>query len=103
MRYPGKAKIVQMISKLVTYTTIVFGGTISGALVGILAGPVRILMSTGEVGILGACLGACLAIVGCKFAMEHHEAREQNRELFRALETRLARVVRAPEPKPLHD
>jgi hypothetical protein len=103
MRYHGKGKTVQMISKLVTYATIVFGGTISGALVGILAGPVRILISTGEVGILGACLGACLAIVGCKFAMEHHEAREQHRELFRALETRLARVVRAPEPKPLHD
>jgi len=99
MRYPGKGKTVQMISKLVTYATIVFGGTISGALVGILAGPVRILISTGEVGILGACL----AIVGCKFAMEHHEAREQHRELFRALETRLAGVVRAPEPKPLHD
>ena len=55
MRYPGKGKVVQMISKLVTYATIVFGGTISGALVGILAGPVRILMSTEEVGILGAC------------------------------------------------
>ncbi|MGO8902258.1 MAG: hypothetical protein ACLQU5_28510 [Isosphaeraceae bacterium] len=87
-----------MISKPVTYATIVFGGTISGALVGILAGPVRILMSTGEVGILGACLGACLAIVGCKFAMDHHEARAQNRELFVALETRLARIVRSPEP-----
>ena len=85
-----------MISKLVTYATIVFGGTISGALVGSLAGPVRILMSTEEIGTLGACIGACLAIIGCKFAMEHHEAREQNRELFRALEARLARVVRAP-------
>ncbi len=90
--------MVPMISKPVTYATIVFGGTISGALVGILAGPVRILMSTGEVGILGACLGACLAIVGCKFAMDHHEARAQNRELFVALETRLARIVRSPEP-----
>jgi len=98
MRYPGKGKMLPMISKTVTYATIVFGGTISGALVGILAGPVRILMSTREVGILGACLGACLAIVGCKFAMDHHEAREQNRELFMALETRLARIVRASEP-----
>ena len=80
MRYPGKGKIVQMISKLVTYATIVFGGTISGALVGSLAGPVRILMSTEEIGILGACIGASLAIVGCRFAIEHHEAREQNRE-----------------------
>jgi hypothetical protein len=98
MRYPGKGKTVQMISKLVTYAVIVFGGTISGALVGILAGPVRILMSTEEVGVLGGCLGACVAIVGCKFAMEHHEAMEYNRELFHALETRLARVVRTPEP-----
>jgi hypothetical protein len=97
MRYPGKGKMVQMISKLVTYATIVIGGTISGALVGTLAGPVRIFLSTGEVGILGACVGACLAIVGCKFAIEYHEAREQNRELFRALETRLARILRAPE------
>ena len=103
MRYPGKGKVVQMISKLVTYATIIFGGTISGALVGSLAGPVRILMSTEEIGILGACLGACLAIVGCKFAIEQHEAREQNRELFRALETRLARVVHASEAQPLHD
>jgi len=86
-----------MISKLVTYATIVFGGTISGALVGLLAGPVRILLSSEEVGILGACVGACLAIVGCKFAIEQQEAREHNRELFRALETRLARIVRAPE------
>ncbi|GEM_PF-1368825 len=97
MRYPGKGKIAQMIFKLVTYATIVFGGTISGALVGILAGPVRILLSTEEVGILGACAGACLAIVGCKFAVEHQEAREANRQLFLALETRLARIVRAPE------
>ncbi len=97
MRYPGKGTMVQMISKLVTYATIVFRGTISGALVGILAGPVRILLSTEEVGILGACAGACLAIVGCKFAVEHQEARETNRQLFLALETRLARIVRAPE------
>ena len=98
MRYPGKGKLAQMISKLVTYATIVFGGTISGALVGSLAGPVRIFLSVEEVGILGACVGASLAIVGCKFAMEHHEAREANRQLFVALETRLARIVRAPEP-----
>lgn len=98
MQYPGKGKIVQMISKLVTYATIVFGGTLSGALVGLLAGPVRIVMSTEEIGILGACVGASLAILGCKLAMEHHEAREANRQLFVALETRLARIVRAPEP-----
>lgn len=97
MRYPGKGKTVQMISKLVTYVTIIFGGTISGALVGNLVGPVRIVMSAVEIGTLGACIGASLAIVGCRFAIEQHEAREQNRELFRALETRLARVVRASE------
>ncbi len=97
MRYPGKGKTVQMISKLMTYATIIFGGTVSGALVGILGGPVRIVLSTEEVGILGACLGASFAIVGCKFAIEQHEAREQNRELFRALETRLARVTRGSE------
>jgi hypothetical protein len=92
-----------MISKLVTYATIVFGGTISGALVGSVAGPVRILMSVEEVGILGACVGACLAILGCKFAMEHQEAREANRQLFLALETRLARIVRTTESWPLHE
>ena len=97
MRYPGKRKLVQMISKLVTYATIVLGGTISGALVGVLGGPLRIFLSTEQVGIMGGCVGACLAIVGCKYAMEHHEAREQNRELFRALETRLARVVGSAE------
>ncbi len=92
-----------MISKLVTYATIVFGGTISGALVGILGGPVRIVLSTEDVGILGACIGASLAIFGCKFAVEAHEAREQNRELFRALETRLARVAHAADRSVFHD
>jgi hypothetical protein len=100
MHSKGKTKMVQMICKFVAYVSIVFGGTISGALVGSLAGPIRLLMSTEQVGTLGACLGACLAIVGCKFAMEHHEAKERNRVLFRALETRLAGVVHASEPKP---
>ena len=86
-----------MITRIVTYVTIVFGGTISGALVGILGGPVRISLSTEELGIFGACLGASLAVSGCRFAIEQHEAREQNRELFRALESRLARVTHAAE------
>ncbi len=103
MKYPGRGKTVQMISKLVTYAAIVFGGTVSGALVGALAGPVRILLSTEEVGMMGGCLGACFAIAGCRFAMEHHEAKEQNRELFRALETRLARIGRVVDTKAIHD
>ncbi len=90
-----------MIYKLVTYVSIVFGGTISGALVGSLAGPLRIQMSTEEVGTLGACIGATFAIVGCKFAMEHHEAMERNRELFQALDMRLSRVARGTDPDPL--
>jgi hypothetical protein len=90
-----------MIYKLVTYASIVFGGTISGALVGSMAGPVHIHLSTEEVAILGACLGATFATVGCKFAMEHHEAMERNRELFQALDMRLSRVARGTEPSPL--
>ena len=86
--------MLQMIYKLVTYVSIVFGGTISGALVGNLAGPIRIQMSAEEVGTLGACIGATFAIVGCKFAMEHHQAMERNRELFQALDMRLSRVAR---------
>jgi hypothetical protein len=103
MHSNGKRKKVHMIYKFVAYVPIVFGGTISGALVGSLAGPIHLLISTEQVGTLGACLGACLAIVGCKFAMEHHEAKERNRELFRALETRLAGVIRASEPEPPRD
>ena len=58
-------------------------------------------MSTEEVGTLGACIGATFAIVGCKFAMEHHEAMERNRELFQALDMRLSRVARGTDPDPL--
>jgi predicted outer membrane lipoprotein len=90
-----------MIYKFVTYISIVFGGTISGALVGSLAGPLHIQMSTEEVGILGASIGATFAIVSCKFAMEHHEAMERNRELIQALDTRLSRVARGTAPNPL--
>ena len=63
MRYPGKGKTVQMISKLVTYATIVFGGTISGSPGGNPWRPRPHRHVTEEVGILGACIGACLAIL----------------------------------------
>ncbi len=98
---PVRGIILQMAYKFVTYVSIVFGGTISGALVGSLAGPIRLQMSTEQVGILGACIGATFAIVGCKFAMEHHEAMERNRELFKALDMRISRVTQATEPNSL--
>ena len=98
---PHRGSVVQMIYKFVTYVSIVFGGTISGALVGSLAGPVRIQMSAEEVGTLGACIGAMFAIVGCKFAIEHHDALERNRELFQALDTRLSRVAQGMQPNPV--
>ena len=86
-----------MVYKLVTYVLIVIGGTISGALVGSVTGPVNIHLSVDNMGTLGACFGCCLAIAGCRFAIEHHEAAERNRELFRALECRLARVAHPTE------
>jgi hypothetical protein len=101
MPTPHPETVAHMIYKFVTYLSIVFGGTISGALVGSLAGPIRIQMSTEGVGTLGACIGATFAIVGCKFAIEHHEAMERNRELFQALDMRLSRVARGAEPDSL--
>ena len=98
---PVQGAILQMVYKFLTYVSIVFGGTISGALVGSLAGPLRIQMSMEEVGTLGACIGATFAIVGCKFAMEHHEAMERNRELFKALDMRLSRVAQGSGPNPI--
>ncbi len=88
-----------MLYKVVTYVLIIFGGTVSGALLGSVTGPINLHLSVDNMGTLGACLGACLAITGCKFAIEHHEAVERNRELFRALEGRLARVVSPAESR----
>jgi hypothetical protein len=90
-------KKLQMIYKITTYVLIVLGGTISGALVGSVTGPIAIRLSVDNMGTMGSCIGAILAIVGCKFAMEHHEAVERNRDLFRALEGRLSRVARDSE------
>jgi hypothetical protein len=85
-------KKLQMIYKGITYVLIVLGGTISGALMGSVTGPLDIRLSVDNMGTMGACIGALLAVVGCRFAMEHHEAMERNRDLFRALEGRLSRV-----------
>jgi hypothetical protein len=90
-------KKLQMVYKIVTYVLIVLGGTITGALIGSVTGPLDFRLSVDNMGTMGACIGACLAIVGCKFALEHHEAVERNRELFRALEGRLSRVARDSE------
>jgi len=95
---PVRGNFSQIAYKFVTYVSIVFGGTVSGALVGSLAGPIRLQISTENLAILGACIGATFAIVGCKFAMEHREAMERNRELFQALDLRLSRVAQAAEP-----
>jgi hypothetical protein len=34
-----------------------------------------------------------VAILGCRLAIEHHQAAERNRELLRTLESRVARVA----------
>lgn len=98
MRIQLQKHKLQMAYKLLTYALIVIGGTISGALVGSVTGPINLHLSIDNMGTLGACVGAFFAVVGCKFAIEHHEAVERNRELFRALEGRLARVVHDGEP-----
>jgi hypothetical protein len=82
-----------MVYKLTTYVLIALGGTISGALIGLVTGPINLHLSVDNTSTLGACVGACVAIAGCRFAIEHHEAAERNRELLRAVEGRLARVL----------
>jgi hypothetical protein len=89
----GHQKTLQMIYKAITYVLIVLGGTISGALMGSVTGPIDIRLSVDNMGTIGACIGAILAVVGCRSAMEHHEAVERNRELFRDLEGRISRVA----------
>lgn len=86
-----------MVYKLTTYVLLAFGGTISGALIGLITGPIHVNLSVDNTSTLGACVGAILAILGCRFAIEHHEATERNRELLRAVETRLARVLNNPK------
>jgi hypothetical protein len=93
----GHQKKLQMIYKLITYVLIVFGGTISGALIGSVTGPLDFRLSVDNMGTMGACVGAGIAIVGCRFALEHHEAVERNRELIRALDGRLSRVAQDSE------
>lgn len=98
----GLQKKLQMIYKIITHALIVIGGTISGALMGSVTGPIDLRLSVDNMGTMGACIGAILAIMGCKFAMEHHEAVERNRDLFRALEGRLSRVGIDSERATLH-
>ncbi len=86
-----------MVYKLTTYVLLAFGGTISGALFGLVTGPINLHLSVDNTSTLGGCLGAILAVIGCRFAIEHHEATERNRELLRAVEGRLARVLRSPK------
>ena len=84
---------LQMVYKLITYVLLAFGGAISGALIGLVTGPIHLNLSVDNTSTLGACVGAILAVVGCRFAIEHHEATERNRELLQAVEGRLARVL----------
>ena len=98
----GHQKKLQMIYKVITYVLIVLGGTISGALMGSVTGPIDIRLSVDNMGAMSSCIGAILAVVGCRFAMEHHEAMERNRDLFRALEGRLSRVAIDSERATLH-
>lgn len=84
-----------MLYKVTTYVVLAFGGAISGALIGLVTGPINLHLSIDNTSTLGASLGAILAVVGCRFAIEHHEAAERNRELLRAVEGRLAKVLRS--------
>jgi hypothetical protein len=95
----GPGSKLQMVYKLTTYVLIAFGGAISGALIGLFTGPLNIHLSVDNPGTMGACLGACLASAVCRFAIEHHEAAERNRELLRAVEGRLARVLGNQKPE----
>jgi hypothetical protein len=87
-----------MIYKSIAYASILFGGTIAGGLLAGQVGPVHVRFSANDISALGACLGGVLAMVGCRFAIEHHEARERNRELIRTLEHRVALLARYEEP-----
>jgi hypothetical protein len=98
MNLKGAGNKLQILYKVVTYVLIIFGGTIAGALIGAVTGSINLHLSVDNMGTLGACLGACLAMAGGKFAIEHHEAVERNRELFCALEGRLARVMGPRDP-----
>ncbi|MGO9599975.1 MAG: hypothetical protein ACLP7Q_18450 [Isosphaeraceae bacterium] len=82
-----------MTYKFCTYAVIVFGGTISGALLGTVTGPINIHLSVDSMGTLGAGAGAFMAVLGCMFALEQQQAAVRNREIFRILEGRLSRVV----------
>jgi len=82
-----------MIYKTLAYVAIIVGGAISGGLAASYVGPIQILLSSGDTSVIGACLGAIAAIVGCGFAIEHHQAAERNREILRIVEGRVARVV----------
>lgn len=87
-----------MIYKMFAYATILFGGTIVGGLIASLIGPIQIRFSAHDVCLIGACLGAVIAMLGCRFAIEHHEASERNRELIRTLEHRVALLARVHDP-----
>lgn len=82
-----------MVYKLITYVLIALGGTISGGLIGMVTGPIHLNLSIDNTSMLGASAGALLAVIGCRFAIEHHEAVERNRELLRAVEDRLTRAL----------
>jgi hypothetical protein len=86
-----------MIYKTFAYATILTGGAITGGLVASLIGPIQIRFSAHDVCVLGACAGAVLAMLGCRFAIEHHEASERNRELIRTLEHRVALLARGQD------
>ena len=50
-----------MIYKFCSYAVIIFGGTISGALVGIVTGPIKIHLSVDNMG----TLGGARRVLGC--------------------------------------
>jgi hypothetical protein len=95
MRIPGRKKWLEMMYKFCAYAVIIFGGTLSGALLGTHSRPISIHLSVENLGTLGACMGAFMAVLGCKCAMEREQATVRNREVFRILEGRLSRVVRS--------
>ncbi len=72
-----------MIYKTISYVMIVLGGTISGAIVGLVTGPLDIRLYIDNMVATGACIGACFAVACRKFAVDRHQATEHNRELLR--------------------